>query len=278
MPVSDADFGTWDARIALHFAEGTRLRHVEHLGPLRVQRPFYPEANGVCHVYLLHPPGGVVSGDRLRIEVDIEARAQVLMTAPGANKFYTARGEHHAELSQHARVANDAVLEWMPPETIAFAGTRGMLRTQIELSERATYAGWEVLCLGRPAAEERFTRGILRSELSIRREGQLQFVERALYRGGDAVLSAPWGLSDQPVLATYVVASPRASQDWVEQVREVVLPERGSFAVTLVSGVLVARFLGASTREARACLERAFDVLRPLYAGRPCVHPRIWST
>jgi urease accessory protein len=276
------DFGTWDARLALSFKHGergTRLGATQHVGPLRVQRPFHPEGeDGPCHVYLLHPPGGVVSGDRLRIELALEAGAHAMLTAPGANKFYTARAEHRAELVQSVDVADGAIAEWMPPETIAYEGTRGTLRTQITLSESATYAGWEILCLGRPAAGEGFTTGELRTSLEIRCAGQLRYLERGLYRGGDAVLSAPWGLHGQPVLATFVVASPKVEQEWVERVRAEVEPESGAFAVTLVSGVLVVRFLGSSTREARVCLERAFGVLRPLYAGRQAVHPRIWST
>jgi urease accessory protein len=276
----EPDFGTWDARIALQFARrgGTRLVRAEHVGPLRVQRPFHPEGDDVCHVYLLHPPGGVVSGDRLRIEIQLAPQSHAMLTAPGANKFYTARGEHHAELAQQLTLQEGAIAEWLPPETIAFDGTRATLRTQIELSETATYAGWEILCLGRPAAGEAFTRGSFRSELTIRRGGKLRYLERGLYRGGDAVMTAPWGLHGQPVLATFLVAAPAAKQDWVERVREQVQAETGRFAVTLVSGILIARFLGASTREARVCLERAFDVLRPLYAGREAVHPRIWST
>ncbi|HEX5655551.1 MAG TPA: urease accessory protein UreD [Polyangiales bacterium] len=279
---AEPDFGTWDARLALRFkhgARGTHLAETEHVGPLRVQRPFHPEGpDGPCHVYLLHPPGGVVSGDRLRIALSLDARAHAMLTAPGANKFYTARGEHRAELVQSVDVGEGALAEWMPPETIAFEGTRGALHTQVALAADAAYAGWEILCLGRPAAGEGFSSGELRTSLEIRREGQLRFLERGLYRGGDAVLRAPWGLHGQPVLATFVVASPRASQEWVEQVRAEVEVESGTFSVTLVSGVLVARFLGATTREARGCLERAFRVLRPLYAGREAVHPRIWST
>jgi urease accessory protein len=282
LSLAEPDFGTWDAHIALGFSygeRGTRLTRTEHVGPLRVQRPFHPEgADGPCHVYLLHPPGGVVSGDRLRVALTLDEGAHAMLTAPGANKFYRARGEHHAELVQSLDVASDGIAEWMPPETIAFEGTRGTLRTSINLAESATYAGWEILCLGRPAAGEGFTHGSLRTSLEIRRAGVLRYLERGLYRGGDAVLTAPWGLHGQPVLATFVVASPRANQEWVESVRAEVEPESGAFSVTLVSGVLVARFLGASTREARVCLERALGVLRPLYAGRQAVHPRIWST
>jgi urease accessory protein len=85
-------------------------------------------------------------------------------------------------------------------------------------------------------------------------------------------------MSGHAVLATLIVASPRATQAWVETLRESVASDVGLFAVTLVSGVLIARFLGDSTLEARQLFERAYAVLRPLYAGRVADRPRIWST
>ncbi|VAW75894.1 Urease accessory protein UreD, partial [hydrothermal vent metagenome] len=57
-----ADDGGWQACLALVFAQhgsNTVLEHSRHYGPLRIQRPFYPEGN-LAHVYILHPPGGVV--------------------------------------------------------------------------------------------------------------------------------------------------------------------------------------------------------------------------
>jgi urease accessory protein len=58
----------WQASLNLSFANRfnkTLLVQRKHSGPLTVQRPFYPEGD-VCHVYLLHPPGGIVGGDELR--------------------------------------------------------------------------------------------------------------------------------------------------------------------------------------------------------------------
>ncbi len=55
----------WQAELALTFSrceQRTVLTARHHRGPLRVQRPFYPEGAEVCHLYLLHPPGGVVGG------------------------------------------------------------------------------------------------------------------------------------------------------------------------------------------------------------------------
>ncbi len=303
-------FAPWAAELslALHSAQGrTRLQPAVHHGPLRVQRPFYPEGpNGPCHVYVLHPPGGLVSGDQLRLQVQLERDARALLTTPGASKLYRARGgapvaasgrlsagageltaQPGATARQLFQVGPGAQLEWFPHETIAYDGARGRVQTEVELSEGATYAGWELLCLGRPASGERFTRGELRSELVVRRSGRLLYVERGHYRGGDLLLDAHWGLGGQPVLATFVLAAPRVEATWVDAVRAAVRTddpaaeaevEPGLFSVTLVSGALIARFLGRSTRRARVLFQRVYGVLRPLYAGRVAVHPRIWST
>ena len=69
----------WAASLALTFAHrdgATRMVQARHQGPLRVQRPFYPEGSGeACHVYVLHPPGGLVSGDALTISAHVESGA-----------------------------------------------------------------------------------------------------------------------------------------------------------------------------------------------------------
>lgn len=280
----------WSARLELEIARdgrgASRLRRAEHEGPLRVQRPFYPEgADGPCHVYVLHPPGGVVGGDTLALDVKLGRGAAALLTAPGASKLYRADARRFAAgrapgsaLTQRFRVQAGAILEWFPHESIVYDGAHASLRTHVELERGATYAGWELLCLGRPACGESFTRGELRSELAISRARELAFIERGLFRGGDALLRARFGLAGHPVLATFVLAAPGVSASWVAALREALAAESGLFAATLVSGVLVLRFLGDSTREGRSLFERALAVLRPLYAGRAAVHPRIWST
>lgn len=276
---------SWPARLTLTFAaraRATRLARAEHEGPLRVQRPFYPEGqDGPCHVYVLHPPGGVVSGDRLALDVTLAPHTSALLTAPGASKLYRARGERDASVHQTFRLGAGALLEWLPHETIVFDGARAHTSTEVVLEADATYAGWELVCLGRPASGERFRAGALRTALSIARDGVPAFGERGRFVGGDVLLEAPWGLAGRPVLASFVVASRQAEDAWVEAVRDAladVESASGLWGVTRVPAGIVLRYVGGSVREARALFERTFAVLRPLYAGRAAVHPRIWST
>lgn len=272
----------WQAELALGFerrAHQTVLRDVSHRGPLRVQRPFYPERDGTCHVYVLHPPGGVVGGDELTVRVRGRDAGRALVTTPGATKLYKSGGQR-AELRQTFALEDAFCFEWLPQETIAFEGARASLSTHVKLAVDASYAGWEVLCLGRPAAGERFASGQLRMTYTLERAGKLLWVERARFDGGDAALTAPWGLSGRPVVGTFVVAPAVApDESWVEAVRAAVKPsEPHSFAVTLLTGVLVLRYLGSHAHEASALFRQAWGVLRPRYARAAAVPPRIWHT
>ena len=86
----------WKAKLQLKFVEEnnkTVLKERSHQGPLQVQKAFYPESSGACHVYMLHPPGGVVGGDSFDVKVDVGANAKVLITTPAAGKFYRSAGD-----------------------------------------------------------------------------------------------------------------------------------------------------------------------------------------
>lgn len=277
----------WRARLELGFdsSEGkTRLVRRKHTGPLVVQRPFYPEANGCCHVYLLHPPGGIVGGDELELDVRVAAGAHALLTTPSATKLYRSSGSR-ATVRQRLSLEAGATLEWLPQETIAFSGSIASLSTRVELEAGSNFIGSEVLCLGRPAAHESFDRGHLTQRLEIWRGERPLLFEQIQLAGGGPELCQPWGLHGHSTLGTLVAVSALAPEVWarrlpplVQSLREGLAPLAGLAAVTQVSGVLVCRFLGAGASEAHAVLRRAWELVRPALTESPAVAPRIWAT
>jgi urease accessory protein len=268
-----------DLRFARGGADGARtvLAMARHVGPLAVQRAFYPEADGTCHVYLLHPPGGVAGGDELAIEAAVDPGASVLLTTPAAGKVYRTAGDD-ARLSQVLRVARDARLEWLPQETIVFDRAQAELSTTVQLEDGAQFVGWELLCFGRPACGERFETGWCNTRLEVYRQGRPLLLERGRYGGGSELLSAQWGLAGYPVCGMLVAT---AEQTAVDPAREAVARESvagaGRCGVTWLNGLLVARTVGAHADAARAALIQVWHVLRRAQ-GRSVIMPRIWLT
>lgn len=273
----------WHAALRLgfrhvHDPRGGRTvlaRRVAH-GPLQVQRAFYPEGP-VCHVYLLHPPGGIVGGDQLRIEVDVDAGAHALLTTPAAGKFYRSAGRT-ARQAQHLRIASGAALEWLPQENIVYEGAIASSLTRIELEEGARFMAWDIACLGRPAAGEAFARGLFEQRLQIHRQGRPLLLECNRFEGGSAMLRAPWGMGSAPVAATMVCAPCGAAE--LAVARAALMPAAAGerLAVTLVDDLLVARYLGARADRARECFIHLWSALRPHCLGLAACPPRIWNT
>jgi len=272
----------WEASLTLEFsARDARsvLSRRAHHGPLHVQKPFYPEADGTCHVYLLHPPGGVVGGDELHIDVAVHPGAQALLTTPAATKFYRS-GERYAAQTLRAQVADAATLEWLPQETIVFDGAWARSRTRVELARAARFIGWEVVCLGRPVNYETFTRGAWQQRLEVWRDGAPLFIDRSDVHGSAPILTQACGWAGHSVSGVLVCAATDLPRDVLENLRGscVALQRDGVFAATQLRGALVCRYLGHHAQHARTCLQRAWEILRPVLLGKSACVPRIWNT
>ena len=175
---------SWHARLALAFecAQGrTTLARREHQGPLVVQKPLHPEGPEVSQCIVVHPPGGIAGGDAIELDVTVGAGAHAQLTTPGATKWYRAAGRR-ASQSVTIRVADGAVLEWLPQGTIVFDGADAASTLRVELAPAATYVGWDVVCLGRTASAERFTHGQWRQRIEIVRGDALLWSERGAAR------------------------------------------------------------------------------------------------
>lgn len=266
----------WQARLELRFArrsERTELIARRHHGPLVVQKSFHPEGP-VCHAYLLHPPGGVVGGDELELDVAIEAGGHALLTTPGAGKFYRSAGPQ-ARVVQHFSVADDAVLEWLPQETIVFAGTRTRMSCDIVLAATARCIAWEITCLGRPASNAPYDSGEYLQQLRLWRENKPLLWEATRHLGGSEALEALWGMQGYAVTGS-LLATPATATN-VTELRELAGPAV-RVGISRIGDVLVCRALAADAEPLKTFFERVWAALRPAMLDRPACPPRIWRT
>jgi urease accessory protein len=273
----------WLGRLSLELdrtERGTQLSRSSHEGPLRIQRVLTPEGPECPHIYLLHPPGGVVGGDRLETRVTLGTGAQVLLTTPAAQKLYRSEGAR-AEISNDLRLGKAARLEWLPSETLAFSAAQAELSTRVELGPQAAFVGWDIICYGMPARGETFDAGRVVSRFEIFR-GETPLVIEALdLASGEGLLSGAFALRGQPVVANLYAAPAEGIVDaeLVERVREVTSAcATGASSVSSLGELLVVRALGQNAESVRAPLIAAWQLLRPAILGRAAVTPRIWAT
>lgn len=272
----------WLAELNLGFEfDGRRtiLSERKHIGPLVIQKPFYPEGD-VCHVYLIHPPGGIVGGDELHLNVNVNKNAHALLTTPAATKFYRGNG-FQAKQVQHISVEENCHIEWLPQETIFFSGCEANTTTMIQLERNAKFIGWEIICLGRPASKEEFEQGYCRQSIEVWRDKKPLVIERSRLQGGDELLAAMWGMQKFTVMGTMIVTD--ADKKVLQKVREDIDAQnlddkKIRISGTLINDVLICRVLADQAEAARESFISIWKILRPYIMQREAVAPRIWYT
>jgi urease accessory protein len=269
----------WRGELTLGYerqGERTVLARRTHQGPLVVQKPLYPEGETICQSIVVHPPAGIVGGDRLALNVGLATRAWAQLTTPGASKWYRSAGAL-ARNRLAFTVADGATLEWLPQETIVFDGALAALETRVALHGDARFLGWEIVCLGRRLAGEAFRRGHLRQEVTIVRDGRRLWTERALLAGDARLLHAAVGLNGESVFGTFVAAAAQVPDDLVLACRGVTC-DNGECGVTRLPGLLLGRYRGASAESARCYFAALWACARLALTERSAVPPRIWNT
>jgi urease accessory protein len=278
VPDTNARAG-WHAKLELEFearTDRTVLARRKHEGPLCVQRPFHPDADGTCHVYVLHPPGGVAGSDVLELNVALHEDARALLTTPAATKLYRSGGET-SRIEQRLHGKRGALLSWLPQETIAFDGARARMLTRIDLDAGAQAIAWELLCLGRPVSKQPLSHGMLRTAFEVYRDGAPLVVDRARFVGGDALLHAAYGMRGFPVLGTLICTA--GDDSVVDALREATSQRwPDSFSATRMPGAILCRYLGARMEDAHNAFRTALDVLNEKLLGSKIAQPRIWLT
>ena len=266
----------WQASLRLRFADDggvTRLLERSHTGPLRVQKPLYPEGPRACHAIIVHPPGGVVGGDSLSIDAEAGERAHAFLTTPGAAKWYRANGKVSRQ-QVRLRAGQGAAIEWLPQESIFFNDAHVVLEHEVELAADARYIGGEIICLGRRASGEAFASGSISQRTSIRRAGKLVWWEQGRLGAGAALMDSPLGLNGASVCATLVGVGPALPAALLAEVRAI----DPALGASQAKGVFVARYLGDDSQAARLAMTGVWQVLRPRLLGCAAPLPRIWNT
>jgi len=267
----------WIAELELRFSKSkskTFLSTRKHIGPLTIQRPFYPEG-GLCHLYLLHPPGGIVGGDQLSIEVNTDSNSSSLLTTPGATKVYRTSDHKHSTINQNFIVAEDSSFEWLPMETIVFPGANSQFSSKLLLSGNARVAAWEVYCLGRPAINESFDFGSLNFSLELWRDGMPILLDKLMIDKTE--LESVVGLRGFPVFGTFIIS--KTNKKVLETVRAMMIETDSCVTgVTQIEDIIIVRGLAKKTYLVQDLFKKIWQTVRPLVFEREASIPRIWAT
>lgn len=275
---------TWHAQLDIDYAfeqQRSVARHFHH-GPLRVLQSLYPEGEAICHNVLVHPPGGLVGGDTLQVRIQAGGAAHGLLTTPGATRFYRSAGELAVQKTR-ITLTDQARLEWLPLESIAYNQCLAENHLTLRLAAQAEFMGWDVTAFGLPSANLPFVQGQYLQHVEV----PGVWLERGFIDAADQrLMNGALGLAGQRCMASLFFVSGSALE---RNRRELGLAlAREQIAAHALSGsagascpnaqVMVLRVLAPLVEPAFQLLRQVWQVWRQHFWQLPGTPPRIWST
>jgi urease accessory protein len=273
----------WHANLKLDYtleSQRSVARYV-HAGPLRVLKSLYPEGDSVCHNVLVHPPGGLVGGDTLDIQVTVGEGAHGLITTPGAARFYRSDGALALQRTS-LKLANEARLEWLPLEALLYSGCIAENKLVFDLAPGAQMLGWDVMSLGLPDAGLAYDKGTFSQHMELHGH----WLERGTLAASDTkLLQSPLGLAGHTCVASLFFASgshlDRASRDrLLESARDLAgdhTRQASAGATSPGPRVVLLRVLAPRVEPAMYLLRKVWLTWRGIAWGKAADMPRIWA-
>jgi urease accessory protein len=171
--------------------------------PFRVGR-WFAEGEGLYMILASSAPGAF-GHDHLRQNVRVGRGARVRLTSQSAMQIHPSPDGATALLESSYHVEDGAHLhcEWQP--LIPFAEAQIDQRIDLNIEGEGSLYWSDALMSGRQARGERWTFASRAHELSVSRDGSLEFLERYRIRPSELAVSRPWAAGDASYLSTILL-------------------------------------------------------------------------
>ena len=227
-----------------------------------------PQNHGdAAWAYLGTLGGGLLDGDRIRLDIELGRGARALVSTQGPTRVFRSPGG--CESRTFARVGPGAALVLVPDPAACCAGARFLQRTEVDLEPGGSLALWDVLSAGR----ERWGFSQCTSALQLRRCGRPVLDDAFLLDAAHGALGERMGRF--AALATLVLAGPlfegaRGSVRAAVEARAVAPGARLVESASPVGGdVLVVRLAAESVEELLRALRDHLSALPGLLGDDP---------
>jgi urease accessory protein len=253
---------------AIRREDRTRRSRLHEAGALRIRFP-HAQVPDTLEAVIINTAGGIAGGDEFSVKLDVGAGAKLTVTTAAAEKIYRSLGPPCAIDLTLTADAN-AVLAWLPQETILFDGVRLQRTINVSLAPAAKLILAEAVVFGRAAMGEAVFSGSFVDVWRVRVGGKLVFAENV--RLGERIahrLSHP-AVAGGAIAVASLLKVPADDGD-VATLRALADGFVGEVGISSWNGLAVARFIAPDGSSLRHDLIRAATAI----GGIPL--PRLWS-
>ncbi len=254
----------------------TRIKDLYQSDPLRILFPNKLKEEIIQSV-IVTTSGGLVAGDKITIDVNLDEKARAQVIAQAAEKIYRSNGSE-TQITINLVSKADGWLEFLPQETILFEGSRLRRRTNVNVIGSGRVLAGEIIVFGRLGYGEILRTGLVHDVWDVQQNGRLVWSDAFhLENEIPSVLANPACFDGAVAMATVVYTGP-STQDNLRIARNIVEKQQsdGRTAVTCVNGVLVTRWLGKDILKLRNDFGCFWATFRNKLTGLPKQLPRLW--
>jgi urease accessory protein len=150
--------------------------------PLYTQRALYLEESlpSMAYMYIISPSGGILQGDRYRMDITLKNKAYAHLTTQGATRIYRME-KNYATQMVNVDVDDGCYFEFVPDQIIPYRDSRFYQKVDLKVHENATMVYSEIIVPGRVASRESFEYDICyMKSLGRNQNNRLRFIDIAI--------------------------------------------------------------------------------------------------
>ena len=238
--------------------------------PLFTQRALYLEESlpSMAYIYIMSPSGGILQGDRYRIDIVLKNKACVHITTQGATRVYRMERNYATQIV-NVVVDEGCYLEFVPDQIIPFRDSRFYQTVNLKVHDNGTMIYSEMIVPGRVASGESFQYDICYMKaLAKNQKDTLRFIDIAILEPKKRNLNTVGILGTFDVVgSTYILTK----ADYVKELKDEINSglqkfthfSGGASILPYNSGVIV-RMLGNVASDLRNAIYEIIKITRKI--------------
>ncbi len=248
--------------------------------PLHAQRALHHDEGSpdMAHLYIMSASGGILQGDRYRIDIALKAGAMAHVATQGATRIYSMNA-NIATQDIRIRLDGDAYLEFVPDQIIPYRNSRFYQRTSVDVHDSATAVCSEIIAPGRVAMGESFAYDVCFLRFVVAGDGGVPvFIDTANLEPKSRDPRSLGILGGHTVMGSAYIITPGHNLAVLEEKIGGIMSASGGITGGFSrmggdSGILV-RILGDETECVRDAVWQVTGAVREAVTGAAPSHPR----
>ena len=243
----------------------TYIKSLLSKAPFLIQKAMYPESDypDFAHIYIMSSSGGILQGDKQKIDITMEKNSMARITTQSATKIYKMEEGYASQyISIHSK--SKSYLEFVPHQIIPFKSSRFYQQVDLEVDDNAVLIYSEIISTGRIASGEKFDCDLCFLRTTAHRNGQIIFTDVMSFGQKDkASLESVFGKKDV-FSSMYIIGSLIQIESIVDKINTFTenTPLLASCSTLPRDSGIIVRMLADSVADIIALTESLTETLR----------------